>query len=131
MKKVIVFGNTILSKMLYYDSLSAGNFEVICFTVDKAYLNQPEFLGRPQVDFDSITSLYPPGEYDMISILGGYSNMRNREKMYTKANMILLLEIIILLAQDAILAETAELRIPVTLDWEQRLLIISPWRRRL
>lgn len=85
MKKVIVFGNTILSKMLYYDSLSADNFEVICFTVDKAYLNQPEFLGRPQVDFDSITSLYPPGEYDMISILGGYSNMRNREKMYTRA----------------------------------------------
>lgn len=85
MKKVIVYGNTILSKMLYYDALRNDGFEIECFAVDKAYLSQPEFLGKPQVDFDIVSDLYPPEKFDMISVIGGYSNMRSREKMYQKA----------------------------------------------
>lgn len=84
-KKVIVYGNTILSKMLYYDSLKHPDFIVACFTVDEEYLHDDKFLGLPQINFESITCLYPPEEYDMIAILGGYSCMRNREKMYYKA----------------------------------------------
>lgn len=85
MKKIIVYGNTILSKMLYYDSLASNDFEIVCFAVDEIYLNQSEFLGKPQVDFETITSSYPPDEYDMITVLGGYSNVRNRELMYLKS----------------------------------------------
>ncbi len=84
-KKVIVYGNTTLSKMLYYDSLNHPDFTVVCFTADEEYLHDDYFLGLPQIDFKNITEFYPPGEYDMIAILGGYSCMRNREKMYFKA----------------------------------------------
>lgn len=84
-KKVIVYGNTILSKMLYYDSLSHKEFTIVGFTVDKEYLQEESFLGLPQIDFENISQIYPPEEYHMVAILGGYSCMRNREKMYYKA----------------------------------------------
>lgn len=85
MKKVVVYGNTILSKMLFYDAEGSVNFEIVCFTVDKEYLQNTDFLGLPQLDFIDIEKTYPPDEYDMIAVLGGYSNMRNREKMFLKA----------------------------------------------
>jgi len=85
MKKVIVYGNTILSKMLFYDAKGSGNFEIVCFTVDKEYLKSSEFLGLPQIDFEEVQKLYPPDEYDMIAVLGGYRCMRARERFYLKA----------------------------------------------
>jgi len=84
-KKVVVYGNTVLSKSLYCDSIKNPDFEIACFAVDEEYLHGPEFLGLPQINFQEIIDLYPPDEYDMISILGGYSCMRNREAMYSKA----------------------------------------------
>lgn len=85
MKKIVVFGNTILSNMLFYDALGNDSFEIVCFTVDKEYLHNTEFLGLPQLDFANIQETYPAGEYDMIAVLGGYSCMRNREKMFLRA----------------------------------------------
>lgn len=85
MKKVVVYGNTILSKMLFYDAVGNINFETVCFTVDKEYLQSTEFLGLPQLDFKNIEKTYPADEYDMIAVLGGYRCMRNREKMFLKA----------------------------------------------
>jgi sugar O-acyltransferase (sialic acid O-acetyltransferase NeuD family) len=84
-KKVVVYGNTVLSKTLYYDAINNPYFEIVCFTVDEEYLHDSEFLGLPQINFQEITESYPPSEYDMIAILGGYRCMRNREIMYFKA----------------------------------------------
>lgn len=84
-KKVIVYGNTILSKMLFYDSFKHADFDIVAFTVDEEYLDAEEFLGLPQINFAEINKSFPSQEYDMIAILGGYTGMRNREKMYFKA----------------------------------------------
>lgn len=83
--KVIVYGNTILSKMLYYDALNHHDFNIACFAVDGEYLQGDTFLGLPQINFEYITEQYTPEEYDMIAVLSGYQCMRNREKMYFKA----------------------------------------------
>lgn len=85
MKKVIIFGNTILSKMLFYDSVGSCCFEIACFAVDQHYLDSPTFCGLPQVDFNHVENIYPPNQFDMIAILGGFSNMRNRAVHYHKA----------------------------------------------
>lgn len=85
MKKVIVFGNTTLSKMLFYDSASSSNFAIACFTVDKTYLQHTEFLGLPLIDFEQIEHLYSPKEYDMLAVLDGFRGVREREKLYLKA----------------------------------------------
>lgn len=84
-KKIVVYGNTTLSKMLYYDAINNDSFKIACFTVDTEYLTQKEFLGLPLVDFNEIRELYPPEEYDMIAVLSGFSAIRDREKMYLKA----------------------------------------------
>jgi sugar O-acyltransferase (sialic acid O-acetyltransferase NeuD family) len=85
MKKVVVYGNTTLSKMLFYDAVGSVDFEIVCFTVDKEYLQNTELLGLPQLDFAKIEKTYPPDEYDMIAVLSGYRCMRDREKMFLKA----------------------------------------------
>lgn len=85
MKKVIVFGNTTLSKMLFYDSVNNEDFQIIGFTVEKIYLQHEEFLGLPQIDFELIEKLYPPEEFDMLVVLDGFRGVRDRETMYLKA----------------------------------------------
>ena len=86
MKKVIVYGMNILSKMLYYDSLGNDNFEIACFAVDTDHLNgRNQMLGLPLVGMDEIQVLCPPDKYDMVALFDGYDCMRDREKKYIKA----------------------------------------------
>jgi len=85
MKKVVIFGNTIQSKMLFYDAIGRPDFEIACFTVDKEYILNREFLGLPLVEFEKINELYPSDEYDMIAVLSGFRCMRNKEKLYLRA----------------------------------------------
>jgi sugar O-acyltransferase (sialic acid O-acetyltransferase NeuD family) len=83
-KKVVIFGNGVVSKMLFYDAKGSDDFEIACFTADKEYVNETEFLGLPLIEFEKINELYPPEEYDMMAVLQGGSSLRNREKMYLK-----------------------------------------------
>lgn len=87
-KKVIVYGNTMLSRMLYYDALHHPDFDIAGFAVDRMYRTGDTFLDLPQVCVEEVVDVYPPDEYDMIAILGGYSNMRNRPKMYDGAKAL-------------------------------------------
>lgn len=87
MKKVIIYGNSVLSKMLFYDARNNNDYDIVCFAVDKEYYTGPDFMGLPQIGFDNITLEYPPDKYSMIAVLGGYSSMREREKYYLKAKV--------------------------------------------
>jgi sugar O-acyltransferase (sialic acid O-acetyltransferase NeuD family) len=85
-KPVILYGSRKLGKMLYYDSENNPNFDIAVFTVDKEFLNEDGcFLGLPQIDLDKVLEEYPSDKYDMIALIAGYNNMRDREKMYYKA----------------------------------------------
>ena len=85
MKPVIIYGNSVLSQMLFYDAGNHKDFVIACFAADKEYLSGSTFLGLPQIDFDHIDAQYPSSRYDMLAVLGGYSAMRSREKYYLKA----------------------------------------------
>lgn len=87
MKKVIVYGQAFLSKMLYYDARGNENFQIACFTVDAEYLenNILQQMPLPLVSFQEIRQLYPPEEYDMLALFDESSRMRERGKMYLKA----------------------------------------------
>jgi len=86
MKKVIVYGMNILSKMLYYDALGREDFQIACFAVDNEHLGGRKLmLGLPLVGMDEVDELYPPDEYDMVALFDGYDCMRDREKKYAKA----------------------------------------------
>ena len=85
MIKVIVYGNTVISKMIYYDALERSDLRIVCFTVDREYLHEGQFMGLPQIDFAEIDGLYPPADYGMLAVMSGFSCMRSREKMYLQA----------------------------------------------
>lgn len=87
MKKVVVYGQAFLSKMLFYDARDNENFQIACFTVDAEYLenNILQQLPLPLVSFQEIRQLYPPEEYDMLALFDESSRMRERGKMYLKA----------------------------------------------
>lgn len=84
-KKVIIYGNTMLSQMLYYDAMHHSDFVIAGFSVDQEYLSEDTFMGLPQVSFDKVTEVYPPDAFDMIAVRGGYTNMRSRKDMYLRA----------------------------------------------
>jgi len=86
-KKVVVYAQTTLGKMLYYDALGNENFVIACFTVDAAYLagNGLQDLPLPLISFQEIQDRYPPEEYDMLALFDESSRMRNRGQMYLKA----------------------------------------------
>ena len=85
MNKVVIYGNSVLSQMLYFDSLNNNEFQIACFVVDREYFNGTQFMGMPQIEIEKAVELYPPDRFDMLAVLGGYSCMRDRQKMYNKA----------------------------------------------
>lgn len=84
-KKVIIYGNSILSKMLFYDAMNDPDFVIACFTADKEYIDSHEFMGLPLINAETVTKQYPIEEYEMVAVLGGYSCMRNRQVLFEKA----------------------------------------------
>lgn len=85
MRKIIVYGNSVLAAMVYYDALEHPAFPIACFAVDDAYFTGPQYLGLPQIRLNDAPGLYPPQEYDMLAVLGGYHDMRARPAMYARA----------------------------------------------
>ncbi|MHC1719386.1 MAG: acetyltransferase [Clostridiaceae bacterium] len=83
-KKVVIFGIGFNSKMVLYDAEGRSDFEIAAFSVDKEYMEGNEFLGLPLVEFERITELYPPEEYDMLVISAGYKRLRNKEFLYDR-----------------------------------------------
>ncbi|MEI8216419.1 MAG: hypothetical protein WCF96_04915 [Eubacteriales bacterium] len=84
MNKILVYGNTVISKMLFYDALGDNDFTIAAFLVDKEYLDNEKFMGLPQINVDLATSIFNPTEYKIISVLGGYSRVRAREEFFNK-----------------------------------------------
>lgn len=96
MKPVIVFGTTVIARMLFYDSVDNLDFKIAAFTADLEYMNGDVFLESPLIEFDRVENIYPPKDFDMIVAVAGSSDMRGhvsyfrraKEKGYTMRNYI-------------------------------------------
>lgn len=65
MSKLVIFGAGDIARLAWYYFTHDSNHEVAAFTVDKIYRTDSAFLDLPLVDFELLTSLYPPSEYKM------------------------------------------------------------------
>jgi sugar O-acyltransferase (sialic acid O-acetyltransferase NeuD family) len=70
MSKVVIFGNEPFAEMNHFYLSHDSPYEVAAFTVDRAYMKQPELLGCPVVPFEEIAQHYPPEEYLMAVPIG-------------------------------------------------------------
>lgn len=96
MEKIILFGASEGSKLMYHSLLYDSSFEVTAFTVDREYIRENEFCGLPVVPFEEVQDIYPTNEYGMlITVLANEMNMLRarkyneaKEKGYTLINYI-------------------------------------------
>jgi sugar O-acyltransferase (sialic acid O-acetyltransferase NeuD family) len=66
MEKVVLFGNTPWSEIVYYYLTQDSAYEVVAFSVDEAYIKEQTFCGLPLVPFEKVEDIYPPSEYKMM-----------------------------------------------------------------
>jgi sugar O-acyltransferase (sialic acid O-acetyltransferase NeuD family) len=85
MAKLIIFGTGAVAQIAKYYFDIDSKHKVAAFTVDKKYLNKPEFEGKPAIPFEEIEEKYPPQSYKMFIALS-YSQMNKiRELKYNEA----------------------------------------------
>jgi sugar O-acyltransferase (sialic acid O-acetyltransferase NeuD family) len=65
MAKVVVFGTGQWAELAHFYLTHDSEHDVVAFTVDGAYLKEPEFHGLPVVDYADIEAKYPPSGYKM------------------------------------------------------------------
>ena len=81
--KIVIYGNSDFAELMSYYFTTDSNYEVVAFCVDKEYLTDSHFLGKPQVAFEDIANLYPSQEFQMF-VAVGYKSMRLRTILFDK-----------------------------------------------
>lgn len=84
-KKLIIFGNTNYAEMVcdYFDEYS--EYDIVLFTVNRAYRSSEFFYNRKIVDFEDIEKFYTPDEYDMFIAIGSSYLNKLRESVFYQA----------------------------------------------
>jgi sugar O-acyltransferase (sialic acid O-acetyltransferase NeuD family) len=68
-KPLVIFGTGDMGQLAHYYFSKDSDYRVEAFTVDRDYVKESEFCGRPVVAFDEIEQLYPPTEFSMFVAL--------------------------------------------------------------
>tara|TARA_B110001452_G_scaffold267305_1_gene276677 strand:- start:2456 stop:3127 length:672 start_codon:yes stop_codon:yes gene_type:complete len=88
MAKVIIFGNLDTAELAHWYLENDSNHEVVAFTVNKEFLNNPTFSPRgstkiyPVVPFEELEQHYPPNKYHFFAPMTGIKMNTVREKIY-------------------------------------------------
>lgn len=80
-KPLVIFGTSDVAQLAHFYFSTDSQYEVVAFTVDKAYLKDSVFCGLPVVAFEEIFRTYGPDRHDFFVALG-YSrlNVVRKEK---------------------------------------------------
>ena len=73
-KPIVIFGTGQMAELAHYYFTHDSEHEVIAFTVDQSYRQGDTFLDLPLVDFEGVTTPYPPDEFKMFVALS-YAKM--------------------------------------------------------
>lgn len=64
-QKIVIFGDSQLASLAHFYFKHDTPHEVVGFTVDQAYVKQPEYENLPMVAFEKVAQHFPPDEYQM------------------------------------------------------------------
>jgi sugar O-acyltransferase (sialic acid O-acetyltransferase NeuD family) len=84
-RKLVVFGAKQIAEVcaFYFDHDS--NYQVVAFTVDGQFLQEPTFSGRPVVAYEEIAARYPPDTHEMFVAVSYQKMNRVRAGKYDAA----------------------------------------------
>jgi sugar O-acyltransferase (sialic acid O-acetyltransferase NeuD family) len=84
-EKIVVFGYGDIAQIANYYFDIDSNYEVVAFTLDRAYIKEDTYEGKPLVAFEDIEALYPSAEYKMFIALSYAKMNKLRASKYTEA----------------------------------------------
>lgn len=86
-RPLVIFGAGDIAAVAHSYFTSDSPYEVVGFTVDREFLGEGEFCGRPVVAFDALAEAYPPQEYDVFVALSysGLNALRRDKYLAAKA----------------------------------------------
>jgi len=85
MAKIVIFGTGDIAQIANYYFDIDSEYEVVAFTVDKEFINDEMFEGKPVIAFEDLEKYYPPADYQMF-IATSYAKLNKiRESKYNQA----------------------------------------------
>lgn len=84
-KQVIVFGEGQLASLAHFYFTHDSIHDVVAFTVDKKYMTENTFEGKPLVAFEEVNEKYPPADYEMFLPISFKSMNHLREDKFRSA----------------------------------------------
>ncbi len=69
MQPVIIFGTGNIAEIAHFYLTHDSNYEVVAFTVDRAYLSATRFCDLPVIPFEEVENSYPPQDFEMLVAL--------------------------------------------------------------
>jgi sugar O-acyltransferase (sialic acid O-acetyltransferase NeuD family) len=82
MAKVVVFGTALVAELAHYYLTNDSEHEIVAFTVNKEYIEEPTFCGLPVVPFEEILTLFPPQDYKFFAPLSERKMNQVRATVY-------------------------------------------------
>jgi sugar O-acyltransferase (sialic acid O-acetyltransferase NeuD family) len=82
MAKIIIFGTNDIAQLAHFYFTKDTTHEVVAFTVDKKFIANEIFEGKPVVPFEDVEQFYKPSEFSMF-IAVSYTKLNTlREEKY-------------------------------------------------
>jgi len=81
-KKLIIVGDSAFAQIAYEYFQYDSSYEVIAFTVEKAFLKNNVLLGLPVLELENLESIYSPADYEVFVALTYHAFNRTRTRLY-------------------------------------------------
>jgi sugar O-acyltransferase (sialic acid O-acetyltransferase NeuD family) len=89
MSKVVIFGIGQIADEAYFYLTNDSPHEIVAFTVDAAYVKEPEKFGLPVVPFEELLNKYPPADFKMFVAVGWRADFNKfRARKYDECKAI-------------------------------------------
>jgi sugar O-acyltransferase (sialic acid O-acetyltransferase NeuD family) len=83
--KIVIIGVGEFGEIAYEYFNDFSSYEVIAFSVEKAFISKLELFGLPVVPFEEIENFYPPDKYKAFVAVTATQLNRVRERLYKQA----------------------------------------------
>ncbi len=84
MRKIVIFGTSPFAKLMKWYIENDSDDAIVCFTVEKAYMNETEFCGLPVVAFEELDTICKKDEVEILVTVGYRKMNQIREQIFKK-----------------------------------------------
>lgn len=81
-EKLVIFGNGDIAQIANYYFKTDSHYEVVAFSVDRAYITNDQFEGLPVIPFEELQEQFPPEDYKLFIAVSYAQLNKLRERKY-------------------------------------------------